>query len=99
MDNKYVVLTVNGVTPSHEGYFPRNDDGEFFPAVYDIRVVNDPDGELTSQLGNLIAGRKKGVVGTFEVYNYDPDDPSSGWIVDVYDCDYSPLYQVKCVKG
>lgn len=97
--SNYVVLTINGITPTHEGVFPRHDDGELFPTSYDIRIIDNPDGELTSQLGNLIAGRQKGVVGTFEVYNYDPDDKDAGWLIDVYDGEYRPLYQVKCVRA
>ena len=96
MNNKYVVLTVNGITPSHEGCFPRHDNGEFFPAVYDIRVIDDPDVELRNQLNTIVSCRQKGVVGTFEVYNYDPSDKDAGWAIDVYD-EY-PLYRVKCVR-
>ena len=97
--NKYVVVTVNGITPSHEGCFPRHDDGEMFPSAYDIRVIYDPDRELAIQLNNLIDGRKKGVIGTFEVYNYDPTNQDSGWVIDVYDMERSPLFQIKCVKA
>ena len=96
--SQYVVLTVNGITPSHEGCFPRNDDGEFFPAVYDIRVINDPDVELRNQLDTLISCRQKGVIGTFEVYNYDQSNQNAGWIIDTYDGEYRPLYKVKCVR-
>ena len=98
MNNKYVVLTANGITPTHEGVFPRHDDGEMFPSTFDIRVINDPDVELRNQLDSLIAGRRNGVIGSWEVYNYDPDDPNSGWILDIYDGEHNPLYQVKCVR-
>ena len=93
----YVVVTVNGITPTHEGVFPRHDDGEMFPSAFDIRVINDPDTELHNQLDNLIDCRRKGVIGSWEVYNYD-SDPSSGWVVDVYDNRRQPLYRTKCVK-
>ena len=95
--NKYVVLTVNGITPTSEGLFPRHDDGELFPSVYDIRIIDNPDKEIVNQLYNLIAGLRKGVVGSWEVYNYDPDDPNAGWMIDVYNRQYQPLYQIKCV--
>ena len=96
--SNYVVVTVRGVTPTHEEVFPRHDDGEMFPSTFDIRVINDPDVELRNQLDNLIAGRRKGVIGSWDVYNYDPD-PSSGWVIDVYDNQCQPLHQIKCVKA
>ena len=95
--NKYVVLTINGVTPSSGGL--SHDCGEFFPAVYDVRIVSNSDKELKNQIRNLIDCRSNGVIGSFEVGDYNPSEPKHGWVIDVYDRQCSPLYRIKCIRA